>query len=77
MATTFMLSSREALASFQFHVSLDEFNRSIRAGDDGLHAGSGEPVDLRAAGRIKPSRNGACRIESLDRFVRQAIGQAA
>ncbi len=41
---------RGLLGAFELDVRLDELDRAVGAGGDGLHGGAGEPVDDRAAG---------------------------
>ena len=49
ISTTFLLSSSDAVCLVEVEIFLDEHDRAIRAGDDGLRARAGEPVNHRAA----------------------------
>ena len=51
ISTTFLLSSTDALVgALEVDVRLDELDRAVGAGGDGLRGRAGEPVDHRAAG---------------------------
>ena len=43
------IGDRGFVGAFELDVLLDEFDRAVGAGGDGLRAGAGEPVDHRAA----------------------------
>ena len=48
ISTTFLLSSTDGLFdAFELDVGLDELDRAVGAGGDGLRRGAGEPVDHR------------------------------
>jgi len=60
----------------QLHVSLDELNGAIRAGDHRLHARAGEPVNHRAAHDDAEQERGVQNAQFLDgRDILHRIGE--